>query len=244
MKIRHIVPLAAALLLLAPIAWAQPASPPRDPSLRTISVTGTAEMHVPPDHVLLSFTIVVDDKNIDKARAMSDERAKKLLALFRQLGIEDKDVQSDYLNIAPRYAERPGLISSSSEFTGYFVTKRINVVLRDLSKYEPLIAEAMKAGATGVNQGEFRTGKLREQRDQARALATQAALEKAKAIAGQLGATVGKPFSISEEVVYPASPVNRIQDQNSSGGGAGVVDTLAPGEVIVRAKIDVVFLLE
>jgi hypothetical protein len=140
--------------------------------------------------------------------------------------------------------ERPGLVSSSSEFMGYFVVKRINVVLRDLSKYESLIADALKLGATGVNQGEFRTDKLREQRDQARALATQAGLEKAKAIAGQLGATVGKPFSISEEIVYPSGQLNRIQSQNATGGGAGVVDTLAPGEVIVRATVNVTFLLE
>jgi uncharacterized protein YggE len=239
MKIHHIALFAAGLLLSAPMALAQPAP---IPAPRTITVTGDGEVKVAPDHVMLSFTIAVDDKDIDRVRAQVEERTRKLLALVKQQGVEGKDLQSDYLNIAPRY--QTGRLVGDNEFLGYFATRRVSVILRDLGKFEALIAEALRQGVTGVDQGEFRTSQLRQHRDQARALASKAALEKAKAIAAELGASVGQPYSIVENTVGYAPLRYQAQNASANAGGNNDGEGLAPGQLSVRAQVTVSFLLQ
>jgi len=58
---------------------------------------------------------------------------------------------------------------------GYSVQKTIVVTLSDLSKFEDLLSGVLEAGANYVHNVEFRTTELRKHRDQARALAIQAA---------------------------------------------------------------------
>ncbi len=241
MLLRRLALFTVALSLFTPFALAQ-SVPTNVAAPRSITVTGEGEVRVPPDYLQLSFTIAVNDKDIDKTRAQVDDRTKKLLALIKQQGVEAKDTQTAYLNIEPRYQNK---LAGGTEFLGYFATRRVSVTVRDLNKFESLIAEALRQGVTGVDQGEFHTSQLRQYRDQARSLASKAALEKAKAIAGDLGGTVGKPLSIVENTSGSPTPA-RYQTQNatSDAGGGDDSDSLALGQLSVRARITVTFSLE
>ncbi len=208
---------------------------------RTVEVTGEAEIRVVPDEAVFNFGIETSSKDINEARSENDQKIKDLLALVRRMGIKEEHIQTDFLNIEPRYQYR----EQGRDFLGYYTTRNVTVTLRDLSKFDELLSQALKLGVNYVGQAQFRTTKLREHRDEARAQAARAAKEKAEALARELGMRIGKPVTISEGTVWDVIPVTRrgaMQNTitEEAGGGAGG-STIAPGQIAVTARVSVAF---
>lgn len=237
-------------LILVLGAWSEgtPSSQPR-----TITVTGSAEVRVVPDEVVLTLGVETWDKDLDVAKAQNDEIVKRVMACANDHGISSEHVQTDYLSIEPRY--RDGYYEAR-DFIAYFARNTIVITLRDLGEFESLLSSVLDAGVNYVHGIEFRTTKLREHRDSARALAITAAQEKAVALSGALGQKVGEPQAIEEmqddwwsgygswwaSSWYSAATQNVIQELGgaiSSGEGS-----LAPGQISVRAKVRVAFELQ
>jgi uncharacterized protein YggE len=238
----------ALALILSLTAWTEKQEATQEP--RVITVTGDAEVRVVPDEVILTLGVMTWDKNMDRAKRQNDEIVGRLLALATKYGIEPEHVKTDYISIEPRY--RNGYYEES-DFIGYFVRKSVVITLRDLSKFEDLLADALGEGANFVRGIEFRTTKLREHRDEARALAIKAAREKADALAGELGQVVGEPRTIQEIQsgwwsgynAWWGSPWGGAMAQNviqEVGGTALTGDSsVAPGQINVNAKVSVTF---
>jgi uncharacterized protein YggE len=72
---------------------------------RIVSVTGTAEIKVPPDEVQLTLGIDSHDKDLAVAKASNDQRTKKLMALAHTAGLEAKNIQTSALTMGPEYTE-------------------------------------------------------------------------------------------------------------------------------------------
>jgi len=72
---------------------------------RIISVTGTAEIKVPPDEVQLTLGIDSHDKDLVVAKASNDQRIKKLMALAHTAGVEAKNIQTSALTMGPEYTD-------------------------------------------------------------------------------------------------------------------------------------------
>ena len=99
---------------------------------------------------------------------------------------------------------------------------------------------------------EFRTTELRKHRDSARALAIQAAREKATAMAKDAGQAIGQPITIHEDYTTWYSPWNSWWGSSSGRSAAQNVvqnapsgatperdDGLAPGQIAVDASVTV-----
>ena len=241
---RIIFALVLIMIFTAPL-WAEDKLGPR-----LITVTGEAEVRVPPDEVVLTLGVETWDKDLGIAKKQNDERVKKVLALAKQYKIEPKLVQTDHLSIEPRYKNG----YTREEFIGYFVRKTIVFTLRDISKFEDLLSSALETGADYVHGVRFRTTKLRQYRDQARALAIQAAKEKAKALAKELGQKIGKPHSINEEHSgwwhwYNSAWGSRCGGQNMAQNFVQNVEitpsaterSIALGQISVNARVRVSF---
>lgn len=229
-------------MFAAVMLHAQPAQPPLT---RTISVVGEGEIKVVPDQAVFSFGIETSNEDINKARDENDRRVKDLLALTDRLGIARKDVQTDYLNVDPRY-DYTGNVRT---FLGYFTRRNISITLRDLTKFEQLLSESLKLGVNYVGQASFKTSQLQKVRADARLMAVKAATEKATAMAGALGARIGKPITVTEEgpIVFPMARTsmmaNKVADAPDGGDGDSG-DTIAPGQITVNVRVGVVFELE
>src|SRR5579872_1405627 len=107
-----------------------------------ITVKGEAEVKVVPDQVLYALSVQTNDMDIDKARADNDSKVTAVLAMVRKLGVAEKDLQTDYINVEPRYEYR----DKKQEFVGFYVTKNITVTLRDISKSDKLLTDALHLG--------------------------------------------------------------------------------------------------
>lgn len=218
------------------------------PRPRLISVTGTAEVNVPPDEVVLDLGVESRDKDLSVAKAQHDHRVKKLLAEARSAGVGEKNIQTSTLQMRPDYSEE-----KVPRFLAYEVSQTIQVTLKDLSKYEHLITKLLEAGVNRVDSVEFLVAEPRKYKDEARAKAIKAAREKATAMGAELGQTIGKPWDISEDGFNGVfAQTNSFQNrfsyfQNSSSSDRSPEtqeSTVAPGEVSIRASVRVSFQLE
>lgn len=223
---------------------------------RTISVTGTAEVKVAPDLVEISMNVETNDLSIDKAREDNDSKVLAVIEMSKKMGIEDKDIQTDYIHVAPRYqdAKYNEPKENPRKFLGYYMTKGIRVTLRDVKKSEHYVEEALKLGINYINDLEFQSSEEKKYRDQIRLDAINAAKKKAVTLARELGQKVGKPITIHDNTSAFATNIihgsrgssNSIRFNNASGnsGSEENYGSIAPGQIKIEASVSVIFELE
>ena len=205
------------------------------PEPRLITVTGEAEVRVAPDEAILTLGVETWDKELGIAKRHNDERIKGIVALAKKNNIAPGNVRIENISIEPRY--KGGDVQE--ELIGYCVRKTIVLVVRDVSKFDELLTGVLEAGANYVYGVQFRTTKLRQYRDQVRALTLKAAKEKAKMMAKGLRQKVGRPYAVVEEQYERGMAPNVIQ---GTGGGPGEADTsIAIGQISVSARVRVSF---
>jgi uncharacterized protein YggE len=217
------------MILVSPV-WAGNKSEPR-----LITVTGAAEVRVPPNEVILNLGVETWDKDLGIAKTQNDERVKRIFALAKKYNVAPGHMRIENISIEPRYKDG----EAREDFIGYRVRKTIVLTVRNVSKFEDLLNSALEAGADYVYGVQFRTTKLREYRAQARVLALRAAKEKAKNMAKELGQKVGRPYAIVEEQYERGMAPNVIQ---GAGGSPGEADkSIAMGQINVSARVRVSF---
>jgi len=175
----------AAVLVFVSLSFAQGQTQPR-----LITVTGEAEVNVPPNEVVFDLTVQTIDKNLRVAKNQTDDRLKKVIDLTRKYKVLAKDVQTDYIKLEPRYRGN----DESRLFIGYSVRKDVIFTLREVSQSEELLSELIESGVSRINGVRFQTSEMRKFRDQARAMAIKAAQEKATALTAQIGQSIGKAY--------------------------------------------------
>lgn len=252
MRVIPFLALAAALVAWDSSARAQPGLETVARSVPTISVSGTAEVRVPPNEVLLTVGIENRQHDLDDAKSQNDRAIDALIQFLKSTGIEAKDIQTDYIGISPRYQNnREDIV----EF--YIVRRSVGIRLRRVDDFEKVLAGALRHGATHVHGIDFRTTALREHRDTARRLAIRAAREKALDLARELDVNVGEVQSITENTWggyqsggywgangFGGMAQNTVQNVQAPVQPAEAEDSLAIGQISVSATVNVLFQLE
>jgi len=95
MKTRLMPTLAALAVSLSPAYCQQPPPPPM------ISVSGSAEVKVAPDEILLRVGVETRHENLHAAKKQNDERVGNALAFLKGSRVKGKDVQTD-LSVSSR----------------------------------------------------------------------------------------------------------------------------------------------
>jgi len=220
----------------------------------SITVSGQAEVMVIPDEVV--FRLKAESVNLDlnMAKTKTDADVKKIIALARSYKIEPQSVQTDYIRVTDHYTQ--GTQNKPREFDGYAVTQTTTILLKDVSRFESLLSDVVKAGISDVSDVTFRASQMRKYMDQARSLAMRAAREKAVALAGEISQRIGKANNITEVGMTVSSAYDEDSDHagsnyssNSSNIssveiGRSISDnqgTIAPGMISITARVKVSF---
>jgi len=237
-----------AILLMCELAWGQQTAP--YDNRPKITVNGEAVVNVKPDKIVITLGGETWDADIVAAKQKNDEILKKARATIRDLGVPEREIQTDYLSIEPSYGYR------KEDVLGYFVRNTIVVTLTDAAKVEKLITDVLQAGVNYIHGIDFQTTEFKKYREQARELALKAAKEKADKMAAVLGQSVGAPIQINES--YGGSPwwywsswsgwgygrnqgMSQNVVQNVQGGSSEISDTIALGKISIRAAVAVTF---
>jgi uncharacterized protein YggE len=162
-------------------------------SNRSVQVSGAAVVYVTPDRALLQLGVQSNGTTPNAVRNTNQKDIQKVIRAVQALGVQAKDIATDYYIVYPVYEEYSSLV-----IKGYRVDNTVSITLRDVKLVDDAIIEALKAGANEVQDIQFYSSELRKYRDQARDLAMKAAGEKAQALAGAAGAQIGCILSINE----------------------------------------------
>jgi uncharacterized protein len=225
---------------------------------QNITVNGDAVVYVKPDKIVITLGIETWDRDISTAKQKNNDILKKAIKAIKECGVAEKDIQTDYLSIEPRWKN----YNDREEFIGYFVRNTFVVTLNDTKQIEELITNVLRAGVTNIHGVDFQTTEFKKYRQQARELALKAAKEKAETMAAVLGQSIGAPIQINENPAgsggsYYSSwwgggwgwgsrgggmAQNAIQDM--SGNRGEISDTIALGKISIRANVTINFKLK
>jgi len=236
--------LTAAVLMFSVQARAQGAI---DPPL--ITVSGQAEVRVPPDEVVFSLDVEFVDRDMLTAKKRTDDSVKEVLSIARKNNVKAEDVQTSHISVQPKYntddLEYAQRRTVKRVLAGYEVSKTVAVRLRDISRFDELLSDVLKAGVTKVSNVEFRDSQIRKHKDQARAMAMKAAQEKANLMAREIGQSIGPAYSITEGggPSYSRSNVTQNTTTTISGDLSESESAIAPGSISVTAQVTVRFRL-
>lgn len=227
------------LAFLSQPLWAEPAP-------RLVTVAGEAEIMAAPDEVWVNLQVEIFDADLSKAKEANDIAIKQVLDIVNKYKVDENDFRTDYFMVRndERYFMDPQTNQQRSK-KGFFVTKNVSIILRDISKFEALYSEALQVGVNNIYGVEFKTSKLKEYKDQARVLAVRDAKEKASKLAGELGQEINRPYSIEENVRSDWSPPRMAMARAMTGGAeAGGNETIALGQIKITASVTVSFELK
>src|SRR3954466_8129666 len=76
-----------------------------EPMPRTVNTSGESVVYVRPDEAMVGFGIESFGDTLDKSKQQNDEASAKLLKAIKALGVEDKHVQTDTVQVEIRYKE-------------------------------------------------------------------------------------------------------------------------------------------
>lgn len=201
-----------------------------DPTPR-ITVDGSGVIVTAPDEAAVSLGVYVIDRDLQKAKVVSDSAIAKLLAVAAELGLKEEHVSTSSINIDPQYSDE-----TTPQFLGYEVSRSMDVTITDLAKLDLLIDRAIRAGANRDFNISLRSSREKELKEQALVLAAQDARRQAEKIAGALGSKVGQVRQVGAA---------------SRGASAASASTLSYGRgtfkaanIRVEATLSITFVLE
>jgi uncharacterized protein YggE len=158
-----------------------------------VQVSGAATINVTPDRVLVKLGVESNATTPEAVQAQNMASSQNIIRAARALGVAAKDISTDYYIVQPLYEEYNAL-----RIKGYRIDNVIAITLDDAQKTSELLIASFNAGANKVVDIQFYTSELRRYRDEARALAMKAALEKAQALASAAGSQAGCVLKIDE----------------------------------------------
>jgi uncharacterized protein YggE len=228
--------------------------PACDPA-RTIQVSGSAVVNVTPDRVSIRLGL---QSNGHSAREVQNDNAatvKRITRAITTLGVESKDIATDWYVIQPIYRDYDSL-----NIKGYRIDNLMTVTLRDVTKVNDVLAAALDAGANQVVDVQFYSSELRKYRDQAREMAMKAAREKAQALARTAGSDIGCVMNIAENSWsyyngwgwwsggssgsrWSANATQNVQDAQPAGAVDPLEDggAVSAGQISIRAEVSASF---
>ena len=190
-------------------AATDPTTPSVPAATRTVTVTGHGEASGTPDVAELSIGVSSHAKTAADALSAMSDRANKLMAVIKDSGVADKDVQTTGLSLQPT-------TDNAGQITGYEASTSVVASIRDISKVGPSIdAASQQVGddvrLDGVSFSFQDTGSLMSA---ARGDAVKQARADAQDLATAAGLQLGDVQSISEGTTvtpFPAAAASATQ---------------------------------
>lgn len=179
-----------------------------------IEVTGKAEMEVVPDEIYLNIVISEKDNN---GKSSVEQLERSMLGYMKQLEI---DVEKDL-----------SVRDVASNFKSYWLkgkvartTKGYVLRLHGTEKMGKLIQKLEEMGISNIDVDRVDHSDMDKYRQEVRVKAAKAAKEKAEALAGALGQSIGKALYVYE----PGGAYYKTYAPNIMVRGAAAMDSATP----------------
>ncbi|MDP2089521.1 MAG: SIMPL domain-containing protein [Flavobacteriaceae bacterium] len=202
-----------------------------------ISVVGESTLKVIPDYVIIKVRVEEIAKTAAEAKKRHDISVNTVIKFLRKMKIDSKDIATQYLNLNKVY-------DYSTKEYNFTANQSIDIVLKDLTKYENLIQGLLESGINRIDGIQFASTEIEKHQSNARKLAIQNAQLKALEYVGELRQTIGKAIHISEINVATYPVYNTKMMMNEAVTAFSGTETIAIGEIVIYGKVNVSFELK
>lgn len=201
---------------------------------RTIAVTGTGTVHLPPDIVYVNLGVQTRGTDIGETVQENSRLVEAVMAAIKGAGVAEEDIQTTYFNVStqPMYDE----FGNPTDEVTYWVDNTLMVALRQVDGLGDLLQKALNAGANSVQGVNYSVEDPETAFGDARTEALEDARRQAEQLASGAGATLGPILSLTESS-YGGSPYPSAFDK----GGAGV--PTVPGTLEYQISVYVTYTL-
>ncbi|PIF62772.1 SIMPL domain-containing protein [Flavobacterium sp. 11] len=203
-----------------------------------INVSGEGKIKVIPDQATIAVTVETKGNNAKDVKKQNDEKIDAVLKFIKKMNLAPADYKTQRVSLNPQY-------DYEKKKHSYNATQTIEILLRDLSKYDELMEGLVDQGINRIDNVTFQSSKLAQYQSEARKLAMKDAKLKAEDYVSVLGQKVGRAMTISDnsQTYYPQPMYAAMKTMESSDASAPR-ETLAVGEINITANVTVSFILE
>lgn len=198
-----------------------------------IHVQGSGTISTEPDMATISLGVTTEARSATAAMAKNNDLAQKVYAALTDLGVAEKDIQTNSINLSPRYSRSNS--SQVSKLTGFLAQNRLSIRVKDLDSLGSVLDHVITLGVTDIGSLQFGLQEPTRAKDEALALAVMDARRQAEAIAEAAGVSLGPVTSISHASANAPRPVAMEMAM------ARDAVPIARGEVGISANVSVTF---
>jgi len=212
-------------------------------SLRTISVTGTVETKVAPDHIVWSINLRDANPDLKVAKEASDQKVKTIVGLRGKLGVAEGDLETGPVRINREYNRDER--GNRTDFKEFVVSRDITIRQRDLKRFDEYL-DTLVSSADMEASFSYATSNLYEIRSETRLDALRVAKEKAAQMADVVGAKLGPAVKISEDNDRSGwrDFASNLAVTRSEPSIDLATERFVPGAITVKVSVNATFELE
>jgi uncharacterized protein YggE len=208
-------------------------------SVRSMSVNGIGRVTVVPDIATINVGVRTEADVVTDALDGNTAQANAIARVLKQMGIEDKDIQTSNFNIYP--SERYDPMTGQVEGRYFVVENTVNVTVRDLSSLGQVLNAVVEAGANSIYGITFNVDDRSAAVAEARELAIQDAKSKAEDIAAAAGVQLDEIISIG---VYESSTPISYYDAKGGMAEAAAPVPIAAGTLTIIMECNLTYAIK
>lgn len=204
-----------------------------------INVSGEGKIKVIPDQVTILATVETKGNNAKEVKKQNDQQMEAVLKLVKSMNLAPADYKTKRVSLNPQY-------DYEKKKHTYNATQTIEILLRDLSKYDELMEGLVDQGINRIDNVTFQSSKLAQYQSDARKQAMKDAKMKAEDYVSALGQKVGAGITITDnsQTYYPQPMYAGMKSMRVEADSTAPRETMAVGEIEIIANVSVSFKLE
>jgi hypothetical protein len=181
-----------------------------------INVNGEGKVKVVPDEAKIEVTVETKGNNVKDVKKQNDVKIEAALKVIKKMNLAPSDFKTQRVALNPQY-------DYEKKKHNYNATQTIEILLKDLSKYDELMEGLVDAGINRIDTVTFQSSKLVQYQSEARKLAMT--------------------ISDNSQNYYP-QPRYATMKTMEMADTSGPRETIALGEINIIANVTVSFILE
>lgn len=200
-----------------------------------LTVTGMGAVDAAPDMAWITMGVVEEAATAKEAMDAASQSMAAVITRLASVGIAEKDMQTQGINLSPKYDNRRHETGEPPKIVGYVYSTNLRVRVLDLPKLGDVLDMVVRDGANRFNGLQFTVQHPKPLQDEARTAAIQDAMSKAQMMAEAAGISVGRILSLSE------NGGNRAPMMMAEMAMARDTGPIAVGEVTMQSTVTMVF---
>lgn len=207
-----------------------------------VSVTGVGEVRVQPTEVFVSLGVETREKTLDAARRETDKKAAAIINYLKKKGVDDKDIQTSYVTVQPIYSRGEYGVTTPDM---YMAIKTMTIKIKKLDKYDEILSGLYGVGANRVDGIRFNAADVEKYKAEARKKAVADAKQKAITLTSELGAKLGRVYSIDESTSGSGPrPMHKAAMMEMAVSDMDGGPSISGGELVITTHVNVSFIIE